>query len=271
MMYDLLRHGNTTFVDSTLRGSFHTKSNRLKAVISALHEAQNEQLPHKFHLLLGAIDRWRQNDPNEFQIRGNVNGVSYRLWMESKQALKNLNGLVFPAPDPIMPNGCPGNELLGVYVPDYDGQMEICHAFAYRWAIAAGKITENGNISAINGPFNGAAIDNALYPNGYAAYPAARLNGIVQLIPGDIIAMYTIAQGQPPALGHSLIAIDANRWFAANNAGTFGVATGRTEVNLLVHPNPNFGGLQRGWIDNGNELRRVMDDNTVRVVYMRIP
>jgi hypothetical protein len=165
-----------------------------------------------------------------------------------------------------MPGGCPGDTLLGVYVPEGEGHVEICHAFAYRWFIAAGRMNENPNLPAVGGAYNANTVPPVLYPLGYAGYPAVRVGGAMQLQAGDVVAMFSGVPGAP-ALGHSLIAETATTWFSANNAGTFGVGTGRSRIDTTQ----NFGvfaGHQVGWVDAGNQWRRP-DGIIVHVVYRR--
>jgi hypothetical protein len=215
---------------------------------------------------------WRTQDPQEFANRGSTNGVAYRLWMEAKQALANRYHQVFHQPNPRMPPACPGTELLGVYVPEGEGHVEICHGFAYRWAIAAGKISESPTLPARRnvGTFNAANSTPVLYPAGYAGYPPARVGGVMQTQPRDIVAMFVVPPPPHPAnLGHSLIAETATVWYSANNAGTFGVGTGRSRINT-ADAFPTIAGHQVGWVGTGNQWMRP-DGQVVHVVYRRIP
>lgn len=271
MYFDIITPGNNEFTQSVSR-FVGFKSTRLKNVISALETAQKVPNAQSLLAVLNALQVWRNQDPNEFAARGNTNGVAYRLWMEAKQALQNRYHQAFPQPNPARPGGCPGVDLLGVYVPEAEGHVEICHGFAYRWAIAAGKINEapalpaRANIVGFNGP-NSTPV---LYPGGYAALPAARAGGVINLIPGDIVAMFVVPPApHPPALGHSLIAETSTTWYSANNAGTFGVGTGRSRIDTTGNFGA-FGGNQVGWVDGGNQWMRP-DGHAVHVVYRRIP
>jgi hypothetical protein len=220
--------------------------------------------------LLNALHDWRTQDPREFANRGGTTGVAYRLWMEAKQILENRYHVVFPHPHPPMPPNCPGTELLGVYVPEGEGHIEICHGFAYRWAIASGMIPEDHALPARSnfGAFNAANSTPVLYPAGYAGYPAARIGGVMQTQPGDIVAMFVVPPPpHPPSLGHSLIAETATVWFSANNAGTFGVGTGRSRIDTAGV----FGviaGHHVGWVGATNQWMRP-DGHAVSVVYRR--
>ena len=89
----------------------------------------------------------------------------------------------------------------------------------------------------------------------------------MQLQAGDVVAMFSGVAAGAPSLGHSLIAETATTWFSANNAGTFGVGTGRTRIDTTQ----NFGviaGHQVGWIGAGNQWMRP-DGIVVDVVYRR--
>jgi hypothetical protein len=271
MYYELLAPGNTDFVQNVGR-LLGFKSARLTNVIAAIEAAQKVPGPATLRALLDAMHLWRTQDPHEFSNRGGTDGVAYRLWMEAKQALANRYHQVLPYPNPLMPFGCPGTELLGIYVPDGGGHREICHAFAYRWAIAAGKIRETPTLPARRyvGTFNAANSTPVLYPAGYAGYPPARIRGVMQTQPGDIIAMFVVPPPPHPAsLGHSLIAETATVWFSANNAGTFGVGTGRSQIDT-ARAFPVIGEIHVGWVGEGNQWMRP-DGHAVHVVYRRIP
>jgi hypothetical protein len=266
----MLAPGNTDFVTAIDRIFPRFRSSRLKAVVAALETAQKVPGVQSLTGLLGALHLWRTGEPNEYTNRGGSQGVGYRLWMEAKQMLHNRFNLNAPGADPPIPPNCPGNTVLGVYVPEAEGHMEICHGFAYRWAIAAGKIVENPALPAAapGSVFNAGNVTPVLYPLGYANYPAARAGGAMQLQPGDIVAMFVVPPvPHPPSLGHSLIAITATTWFSANNAGTFGVGTGRSQIDTTQ----NFGifaGHQVGWVDGSNQWMRP-DGHAVHVVYRR--
>lgn len=266
MYLDLLRPHDTTFETSINRMFPRYRSPRLAAVVLAVQAAQNNLTMNTAAAVASAMIKWRQQDPNEFANRGQTNGVGYRLWMEVKQLIRNRWGQQIGMADP--PKlGAPGDVLLNVYVPADPGHFEICHGFAYRWAIAAGKIAENPLLSAMNGPFNAGNVTPVLYPNGAAGYPAARVGGVVQLQAGDIVAMFVNLGHGNYTLGHSLIAETATTWFSANNTGTFGVGVGRVRVDTTQ----NFGvfmGNQVGWVGNGNQWMRP-DGQVVEVVYRR--
>lgn len=288
MYYVLLAAGNTDFVDSTKRRG-HFRSGRLKAVLAALTAVQGQPTRQGLHDLLGALHTWRHRDPDEYAARGVTNGVGYRLFMEAKQALCNNFGGVPVHFDPPEPANCPGTTLLGVYVPP-GPHNEICHNFAYRWAIAAGTMqADPARDPNSDAGVNAGSMTPVLYPgaNGLAGLPAARRNGVVLLEPGDIVAMYTVA-GNQTFLGHSLIAKTSTTWFSANNVGTFGnVGTGRSEVDTLddfgVVPvqsknqrDPITGEIVGdkhydvvGWTGDDNLWIRHADGEAVRVVYRR--
>ena len=107
--------------------------------MTALKAVQNLRNAQNLQALYKAMHNWRTNEPKEFANRGGPDGVAYRLWMEAKQTLKNLFHRAFPESDPPKPATCPGDLILGIYVPEGEGHTEICHGFAYRWVIAAGK------------------------------------------------------------------------------------------------------------------------------------
>lgn len=271
MYYELLAPGNTEFADNVKR-TVGFKSGRLEYVITKVVAAQGNPSPVTLQALLNAMHSWRNQDPHEFSNRGGTNGVAYRLWIEAKQALNNLYHIQFPHPNPPMPPGCPGTELLGVYVPEGEGHVEICHGFAYRWAIAAGKIAESAALPARRNmtAFNGQNCKPVLYPAALHSYPLARAGGVMRTQPGDIIAMFVAPRPpEPGVLGHSLIAATATAWFSANNAGTFGVGTGRSRIDTAA-AFPNIAGYQMGWVGAGNKWMRP-DGVEMHVVYRRIP
>ena len=75
----------------------------------------------------------------------------------------------------------------------------------------------------------------------------------MQLRAGDIVAMYLVVGGTP-SLGHSLIAETPTVWVSANNAGTLGVGTRRSQIettqNLGVFAGHQVGlGRQRESVD----------------------
>jgi hypothetical protein len=259
MFLDMLKPNNTDFQDA-VHLTLGSKSNRLKAVITALEQCQAKPTRDVLEGLLDAMDSWRTKEVREYAASAWKKGVFYRLWMETKQMLKNVYDLepYWNQDDPPIPPFCPGSTTLGVYVPERQGLMEICHGFAYRWLVAAGKLRETVSTDAGVYPFNG---PNSLflYPGGVAGYPAARVGGVVQLQAGDLVGMFIGIN-----LGHSLIAVSATQWFAANNAGTFGTSTGRTMVDF----NQGFPN-GAGWVGNGNQFQRV-DHVTADVIYRRL-
>jgi hypothetical protein len=263
MYYELLEAANTDFVSAIDRTWPRYRTTRLDAVVGALTVAQGARTAVTLRLLLDALTTWRRLDPNEFNNRGGSNGVGYRLWKEAKQGLRNAFNQVYPMPDPAVPPNCPGVTINGIYIPQ-GSHMEICHGFAFRWGVAAGKLAPNPGMTGAFAAHNGVNMLPLLYPGGGAAFPAARAGGILQIHRGDIVGMFLGA-----LLGHSLIAESANGWFSANNTGSFGRGVGRCQVNV----NDNFGmygGLQCGWVGNGNQWRRP-DNQVVSVIYNRIP
>ncbi len=262
MYHELLSAGNGEFVQRVGR-QFGFKSTRLTNVIAAMEAAQKIPGAQSLLALLNAMHVWRTQDPQEFANRGGTNGVAYRLWMEAKQALANRHHQAFPQPNPPMPLGCPGVTINGIYVPQA-GHMEICHGFAFRWAVAAGKLPPNQAMTGPDAVHNGPNMLPLLYPGGAAAFPAARAGGMLQVQAGDIVGMFLGA-----ALGHSLIAESPNLWFSANNVGSFGGSVGRSQINV----NAAFGmfmGHQCGWVGHGNQWRRP-ENVIVNVIYRRIP
>jgi hypothetical protein len=260
----MLAIGNTEFVSAIDRSFPRFRTSRLDEVVTSLARAQGNRSQRNLCDLLEALDAWRQHEPKEFANRGGTNGVAYRLWMETKQMLLNKFATVLPLHDPAMPASCPGSFLLNVYVPPGEGpgnRDEVCHRFAYRWAIAAGKMQESPALSAgVNTRFESRDSEQVLYPLGSANYPPARANGTMTVQPGDIIGMFEVRTGD---LAHSLVAIAPTVWFSANNLGTFGVPLGRTQIDMTA----NFDG-QAGWVDNGNVWRNPTG-GMVRVIYRR--
>lgn len=267
MYYVMLAPGNTEFVTAISRGVLRPRSARLNAVVTAIEAAQKVRNAQTLSNLLNLLHAWRTTDPNEYNNRGGTNGVAYRLWMEAKQLLHNRYNQVVNTPNPPMPAGCPGTLLLSVYVPEGEGHVEICHGFAYRWFIAAGKIAENPVLPAVGGSYNNVSVPPVLYPLGFAGYPAARVGGVIQLQAGDLISMWSGVAAGAPSLGHSLIAETATTWFSANNAGTFGVGTGRSQIDTTQNF-PVIAGHQVGWIGAGTQWMRP-DGIVVDVVYRR--
>lgn len=274
MYYEMLAPGDSDFVKGVNRSFPRFRSKRLDDVIAALDAAQTNHTAQTLLTLLTRMNTWRNQDPKEFANRGGTNGVAYRLWMEAKQALRNNFNQNFAGNNPLPPPNCPGTTLLGVYVPEGEGQVEICHAFAYRWAVAAGKIREDAALPARKdgAAYNPGTVMPVLYPRGYNSLLPARVNGAIQLQPGDIVAMFVVpAPPHPPSLGHSLIAETATTWFSANNAGTFGVGTGRSRIDTTGQFGVFGGGRIRvGWVGNTSAWMRP-EGISVQVVYRRIP
>lgn len=274
MYHELLDPHDTEFADLVGRSFPRYQSDSLKTVLAALRAVQtNGVTAANLQGLLTAMHAWRTVEGNEFRNRGGSKGAAYRLWMEAKQFLQNRFQIAFQQADPIMPADCPGDTVLGVYVPLAEGGVEICHGFAYRWRIAAGRMTESANVKASGSPkrkqfsFNGDNMVSVLYPNGINTYPPARANGGMLVQAGDMVGMYQEVLPNVYALGHSLIAQTPTRWIAANNAGTFGSGTDRTSVDTAA-PQPAFGPHQAGWVGNGNIWKRI-DGVDVYVVYVR--
>lgn len=274
MYHELLDQYDTEFAELVGRSFPRYLTDALKSVLAALSTVQSNGVNDTdLQALLNALHAWRTNEPTEFRNRGGSKGAAYRLWMEAKQFLKNGSQITFQQADPIMPADCPGDTVLGVYVPLAEGGVEICHGFAYRWRIAAGVMAEAANVKASGSPkrkqfsFNGDNMVNVLYPNGINTYPPARANGVMQVQPRDLIGMYQETAPNVFSLGHSLIAETPTRWMAANNAGTFGSGTDRTSVETAA-PQPAFGSHQPGWVGNGNTWKRI-DGVDVKVVLVR--
>jgi hypothetical protein len=266
----LLAQGNTEFRDTIRRKFPQSRSARLEAVLNALTAAQGGLDLPRLTALHTALTTWQTQDPKEFTNRSGTNGVFYRLLIEVRQVARNNFSNQLPGLDPIMPPDCPGDVLIGVYVPAGEGHTEICHGFAYRWAVAAGKLKETGALSTRpNTAYNGESVANVLYPAGFNIYPPARVNGVIQVQPGDLIGMFAVpaAAAGVAALGHSLIAETPTTWFSANNAGTFATGTGRSRIDT-AGAFPAFAGHQVGWIGNGNQWMRP-DGQVLHVVYRR--
>ncbi|MEZ5355053.1 MAG: hypothetical protein R2762_20650 [Bryobacteraceae bacterium] len=265
----MLAPGNRIFAAAVERMNPRFQTDRLKQVIQALETAQKVPSAATLLNLLNTMNAWRTGEPAEYTTRGGTDGVYYRLWMEAKQMLANRFHQNYPGANPPIPPNCPGDTILGVYVPPGEGQVEICHGFAYRWAIAAGRIAENPLVPTTGvTAFNAQNMTPVLYPLGFNGYPAARAGGVMQVQAGDIVAMFTVLPApNPPALGHSLIAETPTIWFSANNAGTFGVGTGRSQINTAGAFGV-YAGNQVGWVGNGNQWMRP-DGVAVHVVYRR--
>jgi hypothetical protein len=276
MYLELLFPNDTTFETAIGRSALRFRTKRLDTVVAKLNAAKAALNPMSLWALYQALEDWRRHEPNEFANRGGTNGVAYRLWMETKQFLRNKFHKQTLTPDPAMPAGCPGVVLLGIYVPEGEGHVEICHGFAYRWAIAAGKILETPTSPATKDRLpnaSGATMDPLLYPGGYASLQPVRVGGVMQIQAGDIVAMYVMpAAGHgAPQLGHSLIAESQTVLFSANNAGTFGVGTGRSRIDTTQNFGTFGGGaIHSGWVGNGHQWMRP-DGAAVEVVFQRVP
>jgi hypothetical protein len=275
MYLDLLRPGNTTFVDSIGRGILHHRSSDLNNVITAVQQAQLNLTAANLATLITSLHKWRQKHTIEYKSRGTKNGVAYRLWMETKQLIRNQFHQNIAYPTSTKPVNSPGDVLLNIFVPPSpDGNMEICHGFAYRWAVASGKMAEHAAQPAMGGNWSGAHVAPYLYPGFPANNHPARVGGLMQTQPGDIISMWTPAVIQhgvvvaPRALGHSLIAETPTNWYSANNAGTFGLGVSRSYADT-AHNFGVFGLHQVGWVGGTNQWRRP-DGVDVDVFYLRL-
>lgn len=266
----LLAPGNTEFKDTIRRKFPQSRSPRLEAVLAALTAVQGGLNLPKLTTLNTALDDWQKKDPKEFTNRAGTNGAFYRLAMEVRQvALNHFNNKISTLA-PIMPPDCPGDVLLDIYVPAGEGHTEICHGFSYRWVVAAGKMEESAALSTKSGTaYNAESVVDVLYPGGFKSYQPARVNGVMQVQPGDLIGMFALPAKEAGviALGHSLIAETQTTWFSANNAGTFATGTGRSRIDT-TGTFEKFGKFQVGWIDNGNQWRRP-DGEVLHVVYRR--
>jgi hypothetical protein len=141
--------------------------------------------------------------------------------------------------------------VLGTWVPipGNNPHNEICHTFVYRWLIGRGLIT--GNYPDPLRELNTFTAPPILWPSPGGA---ARVNGGITVTPGQIVGFWNGHQ-----LVHSMIAVTPTSWIGANNAGCFGVATGRVQIADVnggfpgaLLPNP---ALRMGWVGNGNQWR----------------
>ena len=264
----LLSPGSTEFESRISLNVLHRRHEKLRTVLDMLQAAQRNCSQLALSNLMAAMHNWRNEEKDDYRARGEKDGIAYRLWMEAKQFMRNeyRQDTTVRWTDPPMPPGCPGSLVLNTYVPPApEGAQEVCHAFAYRWAIAAGKIHENPAYPAAGWiAFNGMNAAPVLYPLGLTHYPSARSHGLMAVMAGDILAMYEALPNHTVVLGHSLIAVTPTDWFGANNVQTFGKAPGRTSVSCLAYAAPT------GWIGSENEWRRVADPGVARVVYRRI-
>jgi hypothetical protein len=263
----LLRPGDAEFESRISLNVFHRRNDKLRTVLDMLQAAQRNCSQLALSNLMAALYNWRNEERDDYRARGEKEGIAYRLWMEAKQWMRNVyrQDTTVRWADPPMPPGCPGSFLVNTFVPSApEGDQEVCHAFAYRWAIAAGKIQENPAFPAAGRiAFNFQNAAPVLYPLGLTHYPSARSHGVMSLMAGDIVAMYETLANHAVVLGHSLIAVTPTDWFGANNVQTFGKAPGRTSVTTLAYAAPS------GWIGSENEWRRVADPGIARVVYRR--
>jgi hypothetical protein len=260
----MLASGNTDFVSGINRPFPAHRTSRLSEVVKSLEETQRALNHANLLRLLQALHAWSRDEPNEFANRGGTNGIAYRLWMEAKQMLLNRFKGLLSNPAPTMPSSCPGNVVLGVYIPPGEGGGEICHRFSYRWAIAAGKTQET--VPPVSLDFTNS--EETLFPLGVELYPDARTNGQMNVQAGDIIGMFSRQNGHV-ALQHSLVAVTNTIWFGANNTGTFGVGLGRTEVDIT---NLSALALQAGagWVGNDNVWKCAGTGMLVHVVFRRL-
>jgi len=259
MYLDLLSAGNNGFETAINRSFPRFRSSRLSAVVTALQRVQASPIQLNMANLMHALHTWRTQDPNEWANRGGTNGVAYRLWMETKQRLRNATGYLPYPNDPLLPGGCLGTTLLGTYVPPApEGVGEICHGFTYRWLVARGKLPETR--PALGAGWNGVVMAPVLFPNGVNTYAAARAGGVLQVQAGDLVGFY---DPNTLLLQHTVIVEGQNLWFGANNAGTFQKPIGRTQVNLNAVP------MGYAWIDGGNQWQTPL--GTCDVVYRRFP
>jgi hypothetical protein len=268
----MLKPDNREFKEAVaFHKTFGGPSRRLQTVLDTLEQCQVPLQPYRrsqdqLFALLTALYQWRIWEGGEYADRGSKDGVAYRLWMETKQLLKNIfdEEPYQNQHNPPRPTDCPGDTIMGVYVPPASRRdSEICHAFAYRGLVASGRLLETHPADSNDW---GAQSSMFLYPGGVGAYLAnspARANGVVLLQPGDLIGMFL-----DNTLVHSLIAVTATQWIAANNFGTFGDPTGgRTLIDSAhgLRTDPH----QVGWVDLGHQFRRV-DGQVVDVIYRRL-
>ena len=234
MYTQLLTRGNTEFATAVHRRGWNVHPTQaLREVLTAVSQCQAGLTQVNLGTLLTRLFTWRTNQRLEYQDRGVTNGVGYRLWMEAKQLLRNRFGRAYTDhADPPEPAGCPGTMLMGTYVPPGEGQMEICHAFSYRWLVASGHLPGDGNPSPTTGPFNGGAMRPILFPFPRPYYPPVRVGGVLQVQAGDVIGFFDPQPANPAPLAHSLVAKDATHWYGANNLGCFGNALGRAEMDM---------------------------------------
>ena len=147
----------------------------------------------------------------------------------------------------------------GTNVPDANNNMEICHAFVYRWLIASRQITGNPR-------------DPDLVINGDIARPImwappglpARINGFVVVMPMMIVGFW-----EQFTLTHSMIAITSTSWHGANNTTCFGTVSAGRVLIPDIDDSTTFAapGLTQpiGWLnDDDNQWRRA-DGSIVRV------
>jgi len=275
----LLSRQNDEFQNATTRSSLHHRSHSLNAVLAALQACQQQAPNPSQAALTTLLDRlrdWQNQDPNEYAKRGSNMGIAYRLWMEAKQRLRNIFHVAYPGRNPNEPAHCPGDTVLGFYVPAAAGNphMEICHGFSYRWLIAAGKLQEQG-VAAHQPTFNADNMVGILFPPRNTGHPLpakprghhrVRRNGALQVRPGDLIGFFAVDHREQIQFAHSLICKTNTRWFGANNAGCFGTVTGRTEVDPT---RVRAGNTDYGWDVNGGNIWRTPTGTEYYVVYRR--
>ena len=172
----LLRLGDVEFETKISLNVFHRRHEKLQTVLEMLGAAQHGGSQLALSNLMAALHNWRSEEGDDYRARGEREGIAYRLWMEAKQVMRNAYGQDTNRrwTDPPMPPGCPGTLLMDIYVPPApDADQEVCHAFAYRWAIAAGKLPENpAFLAAGTLSFNGQNAAPILYPLDSTTIPA---------------------------------------------------------------------------------------------------
>lgn len=149
----------------------------------------------------------------------------------------------------------------GTNVPDANHNMEMCHAFVYRWLVASRQITGNPR-------------DPDLVVNGDIARPImwappglpARINGFIVVMPMMIVGFW-----QGFTLWHSMIAITSTSWYGTNNTGCFGTASDGRFLIPNVDDSTTFVGpaldlnQPPGWVNADDNQWRRADGTIVRV------
>jgi len=277
MYFDLLKKNNTEFQDSVFRWTSWGKSDSLKNVINALHDAQKEPSLNNIIELCRSLEIWRDRELKEFLDRGGTNGVGYRLWKEAKQFCRNNFKMNYPSVDPLWKDSYPGTEIedsngTKIYVPAPKQSDEICHQFTYRWLVASGKIACRDPYK-LDLPDAGQA-QAAIFPGNIEECSPVRTGGMMQTTRGDIIGFYNIYESHPlievagkkrPSpdavravmFQHSMVARNNTVWVGSNNNTCFGVSGDRQDVKL----NDSLWNGQENAFKRGNLL----------VVYRRVP